>query len=62
MTRQFTHIVDMAGGFGDVHSGRLTPYQLLLVAGMLCTGCINILVKKFAYQTSSKGALSDGFG
>jgi hypothetical protein len=48
----------MAGGFGSGGTAKLTPYQLLLAAGMLTTGCINILVKKYAYDTDSKGSVS----
>lgn len=45
----------MGAGFNDGPRAKLTPYQMLLVAGMLCTGCVNILVKKYTYETSSEG-------
>jgi hypothetical protein len=46
----------MAGGFAEGPAAKLTLHQVALVLGMLCTGCINNLVKKYAYDTSSTGA------
>jgi hypothetical protein len=46
----------MAGGFAEGPAAKLTLHQIALVLGMLCTGCINNLVKKYAYDTSSTGA------
>jgi hypothetical protein len=37
-------------------------YQALLVLGMLCSGTVNTLVKKYAYDTVAEGSLVLGNG
>lgn len=49
------HSLPMAPSLGPGGGGPLTRRQMAYVAGMMCTGCINILVKKYTYETPSRG-------